>query len=157
MPVRPVAFDRCVALMTAIADGYDPAMLLAIDHGHAIAFDRHGREVAPPVVLLHGLSSSRETYRPVVEHLLAGPVDRGDVQLVNVDLRGHGQSSHADLERYDAASYAADVVAMIEHTDAGSALLVGHSLGGVVAVAVGARSARSRRAAAAGGSSALRG
>ncbi len=112
-------------------------MLLAIDHGHhAIAFDRHGDESAPPVVLLHGLSSARTTYARVVEHL-QGAVAKGWVQVVNVDLRGHGESSHAPtIDAYDAASYADDVIALLEHIDAGAALLVGHSLGGVVATII---------------------
>jgi pimeloyl-ACP methyl ester carboxylesterase len=116
-------------------------MLLAIDHGHhAIAFDRHGDGPAPPVVLLHGLSSARTTYVGVVEHLLHGPVASGRVQVVNVDLRGHGESSHAPtLDAYDASSYADDVIAVLEHVDAGAALLVGHSLGGVVATVVAQR------------------
>lgn len=116
-------------------------MLLAIDHGHhAVAFDRHGDEGAPPVVLLHGLSSARTTYVAVVEHLIAGPVAGGRVQVVNVDLRGHGESSHAPtIDGYVAAGYADDVIAVLEHVDAGAALLVGHSLGGVVATAVAQR------------------
>jgi pimeloyl-ACP methyl ester carboxylesterase len=112
-------------------------MLLAIDHGHhAVAFDRHGAESAPPVVLLHGLSSSRSTYDAVVAHLLGHAVHHGWMQVINADLRGHGESSHTAIDAYDAASYAADVVALIEHVDAGPVLLVGHSLGGVVATAV---------------------
>jgi pimeloyl-ACP methyl ester carboxylesterase len=112
-------------------------MLLAIDHGHhAIAFDRYGDHSAPAVVLLHGLSGSRTTYAAVVDHLIAHAVDHGWVQVVNADLRGHGESSHTPIAEYDAASYAADVVALIEHVDAGPVLLVGHSLGGVVATAV---------------------
>lgn len=112
-------------------------MLLAIDHGHhAIAFDRHGDEGAPPVVLLHGLSGARTTYAAVVGHLAGHAVHHGWVQVVNADLRGHGESSHADLDWYDAMGYAADVIALIEHLDAGPVLLVGHSLGGVVGTAV---------------------
>jgi pimeloyl-ACP methyl ester carboxylesterase len=116
-------------------------MLLALDHGHhAVAFDRHGDPTAPPVVLLHGLSSARTTYVAVVEHLVGGPVANGWVQVVNVDLRGHGESSHAPtIDAYDVGGYADDVTAVIEHVDAGAALLVGHSLGGVVATAVARR------------------
>jgi pimeloyl-ACP methyl ester carboxylesterase len=115
-------------------------MLLALDHGnHAIAFDRYGDEGAPPVVLLHGLSGARTTYAAVVDHLVGHAVHHGWVQVVNTDLRGHGESSHAELDRYDVAGYAGDVVALIEHLDAGPVLLVGHSLGGVVATAVAQR------------------
>jgi len=112
-------------------------MLLAMDHGHAVAFDRHGRDGAPAVVLLHGLSSSRATYDRVVRSL-DEHVASGSIQVVNADLRGHGDSSHAPPDRYDAASYAGDVAALIEHVDAGAVLVVGHSLGGVVACALAA-------------------
>jgi pimeloyl-ACP methyl ester carboxylesterase len=112
-------------------------MLLAIDHGHhVIAFDRHGDESSPPVVLLHGLSGARTTYAAVVDHLVGHAVEHRWVQVVNADLRGHGESSHTSIDAYDAGGYAADVIALIEHVDAGPVLLVGHSLGGVVATAV---------------------
>jgi pimeloyl-ACP methyl ester carboxylesterase len=115
-------------------------VLLAIDHGHhAIAFDRYGDEASPVMVLLHGLSGARTTYSAVVRHLLDGPVGAGRLQLVNADLRGHGESSHVERAGYHAAAYADDVAALIEHVDAGPALVVGHSLGGVVACSLAAR------------------
>lgn len=114
-------------------------MLLALDHGHhSIAFDRHGDDTAPPVVLLHGLSSARSTYDAVLRHLLDTVVARGAAQVVNADLRGHGESGHVPHDQYDAASYAADIAALVEHVDAGPALVIGHSLGGVVACALAA-------------------
>ena len=63
-----------------------------------------------------------------------------DGDVWNVDLRGHGESSRATLESYDAKSYAADIAALIESEIGRPALVVGHSLGGVVA----AELARSR-------------
>ena len=78
------------------------------------------------------MSGSRLAYGAVVAHL------EGDVW--NVDLRGHGESSRATLESYDATSYAADIAALIESEIRRPALVVGHSLGGVVA----AELARSR-------------
>jgi pimeloyl-ACP methyl ester carboxylesterase len=91
-----------------------------------------------PVVLLHGLSNSRRTYAAVVAHLHRSSVARGEHQLLNVDLRGHGQSTRASLESYDAPSFAADVAALIESTVGRPAIVVGHSLGGVVASALAA-------------------
>ena len=116
------------------------AVLLALDHGHhSISFDRIGDEHAPPVVLLHGLSGARTTYEAVVGHLAASAVASGWVQVVNADLRGHGESSHAGAGGYTAAAFADDVAALVEHVDAGPALVVGHSLGGVVATALAQR------------------
>jgi pimeloyl-ACP methyl ester carboxylesterase len=107
-------------------------VLTSLRTGQTLAFDRVGDPDAPPIVLLHGLSGSRLAYREVVGHL------RGDVR--NIDLRGHGESSRASLDAYDAASYAADIAALVELEVGGPAVVVGHSLGGVVA----AELARSR-------------
>jgi len=104
-------------------------VLTSLRTGQTLAFDRLGNPDAPPIVLLHGLSGSRLSYGAVVAHL------EGDVW--NVDLRGHGESSRATLESYDAQSYAADVAALIESEIRRPALVVGHSLGGVAAAQLG--------------------
>jgi lipase len=100
-------------------------VLTSLTTGQTLAVDRLGDPDATPTVLLHGLSSSRLAYRAVVGHL--------DGDVWNVDLRGHGESSRATLESYDATSYAADIAALIESEIRRPALVVGHSLGGVVA------------------------
>jgi pimeloyl-ACP methyl ester carboxylesterase len=97
--------------------------------------DRHGPASAVPVILLHGLSDNRRTYDRVIAHL-APQVDAGQIQLVALDLRGHGGSSHVERNDYDARSYANDVAQVIRLLDAGPALVVGHSLGGLVAATV---------------------
>ena len=94
-----------------------------------LAFDAAGTERGPAVVLLHGLSDCRESYEPVVEHLVA----QGR-RVLNVDLRGHGGSDRAD--RYRAVDYATDVAELIEAEDAAPAIVVGHSLGGLTASAL---------------------
>jgi pimeloyl-ACP methyl ester carboxylesterase len=92
-------------------------------------FDAGDPQTGPAVVLLHGLSDSRESYEPVVAHLR----DRG-TRVLNVDLRGHGWSPHAD--RYRAVDYAADVAELIAAEQAGPAIVVGHSLGGLTGSAL---------------------
>jgi pimeloyl-ACP methyl ester carboxylesterase len=97
-----------------------------------LAHDSYGDDASSPIVLLHGLSGSRLGWGPVVPHL----VGRGDARVVNADLRGHGESGRATLETYDAGSYAADVAGLIESLGDQRAIVVGHSLGGVVAAAL---------------------
>ena len=92
-------------------------------------FDTAGPDTGPAVILLHGLSDSRESYEPVVDHLR----DR-DARVLNVDLRGHGWSARAD--RYRAVDYAADVAELIDAEAAGPAIVVGHSLGGLTGSAL---------------------
>ena len=79
-----------------------------------------------PVVFLHGASGSIRTYA-----WLPGEITDGR-RIVRVDLRGHGDSQHAP-GTYDVDRYAEDVVEVLRETVGRPAVLVGHSLGGVVA------------------------
>jgi esterase len=85
-----------------------------------------GPEDGAPVVFLHGVSGSLRTYAWLPEEITQGR------RIVRVDLRGHGGSEHAS-GAYDIDSYGEDVVALLRETVGRPAVLVGHSLGGVVA------------------------
>lgn len=94
------------------------------DGGSLHVVDRgHGR----PLVLLHGITLSALTWHHQVEDL-AGPF-----RVLAVDHRGHGTSKAGDggweLERL-----ALDVRELLEHLDLHDAILVGHSMGGMVAL-----------------------
>lgn len=91
--------------------------------------ERSGGEV--PLVLLHGITDNALTWTPVLERI--DPRCR----IVAPDLRGHGESDKPD-DRYDAEAYADDVRHLIDTAFGKPALIAGHSLGGVVAVQVGA-------------------
>jgi pimeloyl-ACP methyl ester carboxylesterase len=105
-------------------------------NGMTLAFDRNGPTDTTPVVLLHGLSSSRLAYAAVVDHLSHPSGGRPAVSTIAVDMRGHGQSARSSLSGYDATSYADDIVLLLTALGCGPALIVGHSLGGVVAAEV---------------------
>jgi pimeloyl-ACP methyl ester carboxylesterase len=79
-----------------------------------------------PVVFLHGVSSSSRTYDWLPDELRAGR------RIVKIDLRGHGASEHAP-GTYDVDNYGEDVAEVLRTHVGRPALLVGHSLGGVVA------------------------
>jgi pimeloyl-ACP methyl ester carboxylesterase len=79
-----------------------------------------------PVVFLHGVSGSLETYGWLPEEIARGR------RVVRVDLRGHGQSERAP-GTYRVSEYGADVVEVLRSEVGRPAVLVGHSLGGVVA------------------------
>lgn len=57
--------------------------------------------------------------------------------MVTLDLSGHGASDHRSW--YDGDVWAAEVAAVVDRTAGGSAVLVGHSMGGLVAIATAAR------------------
>ena len=85
-----------------------------------------GPEDGMPVLFLHGVGSSARTWEWLPEAVTRGR------RVVRVDQRGHGRSDHAP-GTYVLARYGADTVAVLRELVAGPALLVGHSLGGVVA------------------------
>ena len=85
-----------------------------------------GPEDGAPVVFLHGVSGSMQTYAWLPEEIAEGR------RIVRVDLRGHGDSEHAP-GAYDIDSYGEDVADLLRETVRRPAVLVGHSLGGVVA------------------------
>ena len=85
-----------------------------------------GPDDGTPVLFLHGVGSSARTW-----DWLPPAVTQGR-RIVRVDQRGHGRSDHA-TGTYVLARYGADAVAILRELVAGPALIVGHSLGGVVA------------------------
>lgn len=91
-----------------------------------IAWDESG--TGDPIVFVHGLTEDRRGWDPVVAHLNAR------FRCVRLDLRGHGQSS--DATDYSALAMAEDVAELVAEAKISQApLVVGHSLGAVVATA----------------------
>lgn len=83
----------------------------------------------PILVLLHGLGANGAVWDglvPLIERHWPG-------RWLNLDLRGHGRSGHA--RPYGYATYAADVAAAIGGQDE-TVAVIGHSMGGVVAMAL---------------------
>lgn len=91
--------------------------------GISLGYEESG--AGPPIVFLHGLSMSRATWRRFLPDL----TDR--FRVVGLDQRGHGESTHTGGYMLD--NYVADAVAFLEEVVREPSVLVGHSLGGVVA------------------------
>lgn len=99
---------------------------MRFDHQNiGLEWTREGSPHATKVLLLHGLSGISTSYDEVVEQLVA------EAEVFRIDLRGHGRSDHA-AHTYSVPYYAADVVAFLEQVVAEPAVMVGHSLGGVI-------------------------
>lgn len=88
--------------------------------------DERGEEGAPPVILLHGIGGDHTTWSVVADHL----ADR--YRVYAVDQRGHGSSDRAD--RYSFRLMAEDVWALADELGLEEVRLVGHSMGGLVAL-----------------------
>jgi pimeloyl-ACP methyl ester carboxylesterase len=100
---------------------------LSVEHEDVrLHVEVEGPADAVPVVLLHGVTTSSRTWAWLPEELTRGR------RTVRIDFRGHGRSGHAP-GTYDLAHYASDVVAVLDELAAAPAVVVGHSLGGVVA------------------------
>src|SRR3954469_6913213 len=104
--------------------------MAVFDHdGVMLAYDDTGGTVLPPVLLLHGVSSARSTWRRLV------PTLEGRCRTLALDLRGHGESGHAS-GTYTLEHYVPDVISFLEDRVGQPAVLFGHSLGGVVSATV---------------------
>lgn len=103
-----------------------PASPLALHHRH------YGdpADLAPPILLIHGLFGSATNWHGIVGrlHPLLGPARR----LIVPDLRNHGQSPHDPDFSYEAM--ATDLVGLLDKLEIEYACLIGHSLGGKVAM-----------------------
>jgi pimeloyl-ACP methyl ester carboxylesterase len=89
----------------------------------SVRFQNSGAE---PLIILHGLLGSSRNWSAVGKSLQANY----DVHLL--DLRNHGRSPHAESMRW--AELSGDVRAYLDQHGLDSVVLLGHSLGGKVAM-----------------------
>ncbi len=85
-----------------------------------------------PIVMLHGLGTTADTWRLVAPHLCT------DHQVIAFDQRGHGQSD-APADGYDLVTLAEDAVHAMAALGLGQVMLVGHGWGARVALVLAAR------------------
>jgi esterase len=86
---------------------------------------------SPPIVLLHGMLGSSRNWQTAGRDLAANR------RVFALDLRNHGLSPHADTMAYP--SMVADVLAWLDAQAIGPVELVGHSMGGKVAMLLACR------------------
>jgi len=84
----------------------------------------------PALVLLHGFTDTSRSFSLLAPHL-AGR------RLIMPDLRGHGASPAG--KGFGIADFADDIAGLIQHLQLDRPVVVGHSLGAMVAVALAAR------------------
>lgn len=79
-----------------------------------------------PLIILHGLLGSSDNWRAISKRLSPS------YKIYSVDLRNHGQSPHSEIMTYPAM--AEDLRRLLELEKVSECHLVGHSLGGKVAM-----------------------
>lgn len=99
--------------------------------GVRISFESSGPEGGPALVLLHGYSDSGFSFSRIVPLL---PPDR---RIIVPDLRGHGRSSRPPAG-YGIDDLATDVLALLDALHVESAVVLGHSMGSLVAQRIAA-------------------
>ncbi len=91
-----------------------------------LKYRAYGEDDRPPVVLLHGLFGSATNWGSVARALAT------DYRVLVPDLRNHGQSPHHPTHSY--AAMADDVLGLLDSHAIARAVIIGHSMGGKVAM-----------------------
>jgi pimeloyl-ACP methyl ester carboxylesterase len=94
-------------------------------HGHRVAYRMAGE--GPPIILIHGITSSSANWRRVA------PLLARHHTLIAPDLIGHGQSAKPRGD-YSMGAFASGIRDLAVALGIGPATVVGHSLGGGVAM-----------------------
>ena len=94
-------------------------------HGHRVAYRRAGD--GPPIVLIHGITASSVVW----EHV--GPQLARHHTVLAPDLLGHGQSAKPRGD-YSMGAFASGIRDLVVSLGLGPVTVVGHSLGGGVAM-----------------------
>lgn len=94
-----------------------------------VTFHVHEQGAGPALLLIHGLGGQ-------MRHFTYGVVERlaRDFTVVTIDRPGSGYSVRAPGTPADLSTQAAAVAGLIEQLQLGSIVIVGHSLGGAVAL-----------------------
>ena len=93
-----------------------------------IHFRDEGKRDGLPLLLVHGSTASLHTYEPWVQRLA------GEYRLISLDLPGHGLTGETPAGDYSADAYVAVMEALRAYLSLGKFVLVGHSMGGHVAL-----------------------
>ena len=101
--------------------------------GRLTLFARDYPGEGAPLLLMHGLTRNSADFEPLAAHLA------GKYRLIVADQRGRGLSEHdPDPAHYRPDVYAADMWALLDSLEIGKAGLIGTSMGGLMAMIMGA-------------------
>ena len=96
-------------------------------HGHDMTYRTAGDEGRPAVLLIHGIAGSSKTWEAAMPLLAAG------FRVIAPDLLGHGESAKPEGD-YSLGAYASGLRDLLAVLGVQKATLVGHSLGGGIAM-----------------------
>jgi len=79
-----------------------------------------------PVIMIHGLLGMSDNFIPLAKNLAE------QYKVILPDLRNHGNSPHS--EEFDLSVLTEDIIELYQKLNFNSAVIIGHSLGGRVAI-----------------------
>jgi pimeloyl-ACP methyl ester carboxylesterase len=94
-------------------------------HGEQLAYYDEGQGEA--LLLVHGMAGSSQTWREILPRLAK------DYRVIAPDLLGHGQSAKPRTD-YSLGAFAVGLRDLLDELEVDSATVVGHSLGGGIAM-----------------------
>jgi pimeloyl-ACP methyl ester carboxylesterase len=80
----------------------------------------------PALIIIHGLFGSSDNWRSMAKYFSRF------ARVISIDLRNHGRSPHSDSQTF--VEMAGDLIELMDELGVQSATLLGHSLGGKVAM-----------------------
>jgi pimeloyl-ACP methyl ester carboxylesterase len=128
-----------VTLSPVLEEGLPPVRHHRV-RGLELAYRSFGRQGGPTVVLVHGLGSQSLAYARAARRLAETH------RVVMLDLPGHGRSAKPEGYAYSMEAYADAVAAVLEAAGVEGAVVVGHSMGGQIALTKAIRGDRRLRA-----------
>ena len=105
-----------------------PTRKTAIVNGLRLGYLEWGSPALPPVVCVHGYTSSAQAFNALARHLQ----DR--FHVLALDVRGHGESAWSPVGAYGYADQASDLAAFADRLGLDKFALIGTSMGGVIAM-----------------------
>ncbi|WP_329529592.1 alpha/beta fold hydrolase [Streptomyces sp. NBC_01462] len=105
------------------------SLTLSLDGGD-IYVCQDGPHDAPALLLIHGTASSTRSWDPMV------PLLTGSHRVIRIDLLGHGRSAKPADRSYAIPDQARRVGVALDRLGVEDVIAVGHSSGGVVAIAL---------------------
>lgn len=120
-PTPPAAISEASPSMTNFVH-----TRLVLPTGVELDVLQSGDPTGVPLLLLHGISDSAPSMRPLMSALPSG------IRAIAVTQRGHGDSSKP-LGPYSTEAFAADAAAALDRLGVRRAVVLGHSMGSLVA------------------------
>ena len=87
-----------------------------------------GNSAGPPLVCVHGYTSSADAFNGFARHF------RDRFHIVALDVRGHGESQWSPDGTYTYRDQANDLAAFVDRLGLGQFILLGTSMGGIIAM-----------------------